>query len=358
LRGEGWGEGRLPAQAAWVSLAELEAAAPDWADLCARAEPNPFAEPGFLLPLIAYARPRLRYVLIRDGAALIGFAALQVPLVGLARVWMSEYAALPALAFDRDAAAPALAALTALLAAQTRLAGLILPLRPPGQDYPLPHRIAARRRRTALILNGAAAFEAGLDPKRKSKWARKRKKLRNLTETPGADGIDAFFEVERKGWKGQRRSALADDPARLAFARAALQNFAQAGRLDALTLRSDGAAVAAGLVLIAQDRAFYWKTAYDEAHADASPGIQLTLAHSRRLADAPGLKLVDSCAVEDHPMIGRVWADALAFEDVALALRPEGGRPLAIWLALDRLKGRAREAAKRLVHRLRARQRG
>ena len=43
----------------FVSLAELEAAAPEWADLCARAaEPNPFAEPGFLLPLLAYERPR------------------------------------------------------------------------------------------------------------------------------------------------------------------------------------------------------------------------------------------------------------------------------------------------------------
>jgi hypothetical protein len=115
-----------------------------------------------------------------------------------------------------------------------------------------------------------------------------------------------------------------------------------------MTLRLDGAPVAAGLVLTTGGRAFYWKTAYDEAHADASPGVQLTLAHSRRLADAPGLTLADSCAVEDHPMIGRVWGDALAFEDWAIGLRP--GAALGVWLGLARAKAAARERVKRWVN--------
>jgi CelD/BcsL family acetyltransferase involved in cellulose biosynthesis len=118
-----------------------------------------------------------------------------------------------------------------------------------------------------------------------------------------------------------------------------------------LALRLDGRPIAAGLVLKAGDRAFYWKTAYDEAHADASPGVQLTLAHSRRLAETAGLTLVDSCAAEDHPMIGRVWNDALLFEDVALGLRSE--RALAFWLALSKAKALARERLKRALRRKR-----
>lgn len=353
----------MTARAEFVSQEVLAAVAPQWADLCARAEPNPFAESGFLLPLLGYERPRrLAVALIRgDGGRLIGFAALILPRVGLARVWMSAYAALPAAAFDREAAAEALSALCALLA-NSRLVGLVWPMVEPGGAYAAAARAlspqgAGSTRRAALRLAGAQAFDASLNPKRRTKWARQLRKLAalgKLDEVTGAQAIAAFFEVERKGWKGERRSALADDPARLAFAQGALDAFDCAGRLDALALRLDDAPIAAGLVLIAGDRAFYWKTAYDEAYAETSPGVQLTLAHSRRLAATPGLALVDSCAVEDHPMIGRVWGDKLEFEDWAFVLRPGGDRPLRVWIAL----ARARVALKRWVGQALRRKRG
>ena len=166
-----------------------------------------------------------------------------------------------------------------------------------------------------------------------------------------------MLAVERLGWKGRRGTALADDPARAAFARAALAAFADAGRLEALALRLDGAPIAAGVLLKAGDRAFYWKTAYDEAQADTSPGVQVTLALSRRLTTTPGLTLADSCASPDHPMIGRVWGDWLAFEERAMALQPEGGRPLAIWVAAARAKGWVRERVKGWVNRALGRKR-
>ena len=351
------------ASAEFVAFDALEGFAPEWADLCARAEPNPFAEPDFLLPLLAYERPRrLAFVLAKADGRPIGFAALILPRVGLARLWMSPYAALPALAFDRDATRQALTALAALLRAETPLTGVLLPFVERGSALDaalaqagLPIASAGRSRRAALRLAGAAAFEARLDPKRRTKWARQARRLATrgkLEANPGPTGVEAFFEVERKGWKGARGDALADDPARLAFARAALHAFDRAGRLDALTLTLDDAPLAAGLVLKAGDRAFYWKTAYDEAYSEASPGVQLTLAHSRRLAETPGLALVDSCAVEDHPMIGRVWGDALAFEDIAAALSPEAARPLGVWVALERARRAARERLKRAFYRL------
>jgi len=349
------------AVAEFASLDELRRAAPEWAALCVRAEPNPFAEPGFLLPLIAYERPkRLAFALARRGERLIGLAALLLPRFGLASVWMSPYAALPAAAFARDEAAEALAAVTALLA-RSRLSGIVWPfverdgafaaaLRGFAQAERLPFEAVGARRRAALRLGGAAQFEAGLNPRRRKKWSRKARKLRGVLEaTSGPQGIEAFFEVERRGWKGERRTALADDPPRAAFARAALENFAREGRLDALTLRLDGKPIAAGLALTAGDRAFYWKTAFDEAYAEASPGIQLTLAHSRRLAQAPGLTLADSCAIEDHPMIGRIWGDALTFEDWALGLRP--GAALRVWLGLRQVKARAKAWVKRALGR-------
>jgi CelD/BcsL family acetyltransferase involved in cellulose biosynthesis len=346
------------ATAEFVSREALAGVAPEWAQLCARAAPNPFADPAFLMPLLAYERPRVRFVLVRERGRLIGFAALTLPPLGLARVWMSAYAALPALAFDRDALTAALTAIAGLLRAQTRLAGIVWPFVEEGGALQvalaaagLPLASMGRTRRAALRLSGAAAFDASLDPKRRTKWARQARKLATRGRLETQPNAEAFFEVERKGWKGARGSALADDPARLAFARAALAGFDADGRLDALTLTLDGAPIAAGLVVKAGERAFYWKTAYDEAYAEASPGVQLTLAHSRILAQTPGLALVDSCAVEDHPMIGRVWGDALEFEDVAMGLTPGSERPLEIWGALARARDGLKLRVKRALRR-------
>jgi hypothetical protein len=257
--------------------------------------------------------------------------------------------------------------MTKLIGERTRLTGVVWPFVEAASAFDaalratdLPRASAGRSRRAALRLAGAAAFEAGLDPKRRTKWARQARKLatRGRLETqPGETGVEAFFEVERRGWKGARGSALADDPARLDFARAALSHFAQAGRLDALTVTLDGAPIAAGLVLKAGVRAFYWKTAYDEAYSEASPGVQLTLAHSRILADTQGLALVDSCALEDHPMIGRVWGDALEFEHWGMGLSPRRERPLAVWMALARAKADARETLKGWIYRALGRKR-
>src|SRR5439155_606353 len=71
---------------------------------------------------------------------------------------------------------------------------------------------AGRARRAALRLAGPAAFDAGLNPKRRTKWARQARKLAtlgNFDEPVGAEAVAAFFEVERRGWKGARRDALA-----------------------------------------------------------------------------------------------------------------------------------------------------
>jgi Acetyltransferase (GNAT) domain len=347
-----------------------------WRDLCARAaEPNPFVDPDFLLPLIAYENPsRLTAALVwAAGGRLIGFVAFRPPPLGLglARVWQSAYAPLSASAFDREAIAGALAALVAGVRDQTRLAGIIWPMTESGgalaealgqiaQTHTLPVAVLANTRRAALRLAGLAAFEAGLDPERRRRWRRQARRLadRGRVETmTGAKAVDAFLSLESKGWKGRRGTALADDPARLAFARSALEAFAGADRLDALALVLNGAPIAAGLMMISGARGYYWKSAYDEAFGVFSPGVQLALAHSRRLSERPDLELLDSCALEDHPMIGRVWSDQLAFEDTALGVRPAANRPLRIWATLARVQAATREALKRLVYRALGRKR-
>jgi CelD/BcsL family acetyltransferase involved in cellulose biosynthesis len=346
----------------------LRRAAPAWRALAARAvAPNPFAEAEFLLPLLDYEKPpRLRFALVWYGEQLIGVSALQPSRAGgLWRVWRSAYAPLPACLFDRAALMPALAALMKRIGG----AGLVFPLterdgplaralRALAQAQRLPLEAAGATRRAALVIEGAEAFDRGLDSARAKKWARQARKLATvgpLGRLVGAPAVEAFLSVEASGWKGARRTALADDPARLAFARAVFTAFTEAGRLDALALTLGEKPIAAGVVFVAGGRGFYWKIAYDEAHAAGSPGVQLTLAHTRRLAETPGLLLLDSCAAEDHPMIGRVWKDQIAFDDWALGTG--GGAALRFWLGLDRARTRARDWLKRIVLRLLGRKR-
>jgi hypothetical protein len=132
-----------------------------------------------------------------------------------------------------------------------------------------------------------------------------------------------------------------------------LGNFAASGRLTVYRLDRDGAAVAIGLVLRARDRAFYWKLAYDEALAAASPGVLMTLDLSRDLERDAGIALTDSCAIPDHPMIDRLWPARLSLVDCAIATRPGRNAALSLWLRGEELRLRARETAKRIFVKLR-----
>ena len=56
--------------------------------------------------------------------------------------------------------------------------------------------------------------------------------------------IDEFLALERRGWKGANGSALACAADTTALFRNALHGAAQAGKLELLTLRLDGRAIA------------------------------------------------------------------------------------------------------------------
>jgi len=354
-------------------LARREA---DWQDLATRtAEPNVFAESGFLLPALRLAGAGLTVLLVwRDASrrGLIGVAALRAPPLGqgLAQVWRSEQAGLAAVMFDAELIVEALAAVLAWLRVRPGVAGLILPgverggalaraVRALSARAALRFEEANPRQRAALVLGG---FEAGLEKKRRKEWARQGRRLAERGRLQarlieGAEGIERFLALEAKGWKGARGTALGADRGRRAFARAMLGAFAERGRLQIHELALDDSPIAIGVVLRAGARAFYWKTAYDEGFGDFSPGVQLTLALSRRLEREAGLALVDSCALQDHPMIDRIWPGRIELVDLVLATGKERAWRLGAWLAVERAGSALRERVKRIANRLRGRKR-
>jgi CelD/BcsL family acetyltransferase involved in cellulose biosynthesis len=179
------------------------------------------------------------------------------------------------------------------------------------------HYITLEERRA--LLTGPATPEAYLA---QAMSAKKRKELRRQHNRLAEEGaltferledaaglaawIAEFLALEAAGWKGEAGSSLASAPETRAFFEQALEGAAAAGRLERLALRLDGRAIAMLVNLVTPPGVYSFKTAYDEDYARFSPGMLLQLENLALLA-REDVQWADSCAVEGHPMIERLW---------------------------------------------------
>ena len=194
-----------------------------------------------------------------------------------------------------------------------------------------------RRQRNRLAEHGTVSFDVARTP------------------ADVAAAIEPFLVLEASGWKGQRGTALSQDDGDAAFIRRATSALAETGQCEIVTLRAGETPVAAAIVLRHQDRAFYFKLGVDERFAKFSPGVQLTLELTRYLCADPAIRLVDSTAAPDHPMINPIWRGRLAIGDVLIPLR-RGDPVVSLIRAALGLRGAIREPLRRIVHFVRARQ--
>jgi CelD/BcsL family acetyltransferase involved in cellulose biosynthesis len=178
------------------------------------------------------------------------------------------------------------------------------------------YRVAEERR---ALLTGETTAEAYLAA---AMSAKKRKELRRqharlaeegtltferITGTEGlAEWTAEFLALEAAGWKGEAGSALASATGTTALFNESLAGAGAAGRLERLALRLDGRAIAMLANFITPPGSYSFKTAYDEAYARFSPGMLLQL-ENLALLERPDVHWADSCAVEGHPMIERLW---------------------------------------------------
>jgi CelD/BcsL family acetyltransferase involved in cellulose biosynthesis len=130
---------------------------------------------------------------------------------------------------------------------------------------------------------------------------------------------DAFLALERSGWKGKAGSALACAPSTEAFFREAVAGAFDAEKLDFLCLELEGRPIAMLVNLLAPPGSFSFKIAYDEEHSRFSPGVLIQIKNLRIL-DRGGIAWMDSCAVEDHPMINSLWGERRGIVRVTVPL--------------------------------------
>lgn len=67
-------------------------------------------------------------------------------------------------------------------------------------------------------------------------------------------------------------------------------------------------------------QAWTWKTAYDEHYGAFSPGTLLMIELIKTHLADPTIRITDSCAVPDHPVMTRLFQDRQTFATLVIGL--------------------------------------
>lgn len=330
--------------------------------LTARAiEPNIFFNPRFLAP----AMPRLddrdvRLAVIRDESASSSRLRLLVPFtvdrphwplaVPVLRAWSSDFGPLGTPLVDHDDPVGVLEDFFSMLARpdvdlpkvfvlpEVRTDGpFSAALRAVAEAHNLPLQIENTSARPYLQsdLDGEAYLRQTLRAHHFREFRRLRRRLETLGRVEYRidrrpdeirTAFEAFLSLEASGWKGKRRSAMLSDRYQAAFAREATYLLAERDQTRIHSLTLDGRPIAMLVVFIAAGVAYTWKTAFDETHAQYSPGTLLMIEVTGNHLDDPNILETDSCAVPDHPVMSRLWGERRLLGTFVLGLTPDSER--------------------------------
>ncbi len=119
---------------------------------------------------------------------------------------------------------------------------------------------------------------------------------------------DSYLALEKAGWKGRSGSALACTAETEIYFREVVASARAAGRLQFLRLDLDGRPLAMLVNLLSPPGSFSFKTCFDEDFARFSPGVLLQI-ENLQILEREDIDWMDSCAIDDHPMIDSLWSE-------------------------------------------------
>jgi CelD/BcsL family acetyltransferase involved in cellulose biosynthesis len=372
--------------AEWRPLGALAEFADQWRSLATRAaDPNVFYEPAFALAAAAVFGSDAGAILVwsqRQPRNLVAFVPLRIErrrygvpfplLVG----WTHPFGPLGVPLIDRNHVDEIVAVVIDHIAADRTLPRvMLLPLIPAAGPFAaaLGHSLAERGGRIAefdrhcrAMLVPIAGYAEGLDrllgKKKRKELARQRRRLAeigalrvDLATTPAGltSALEAFFTLEAQGWKGRAGTAAAAHHDVRQFVEQVITGLVRDGKAGGACLLLDDRPIAAALTLRSGDTAWFWKIAYDESMARASPGVQLALDLTAAFVADPAIARVDSCATPDHPMIDHLWRERLMLADYLVGVDRQASRAFSAALCCERWRRKAVAAAKSARDRLR-----
>jgi CelD/BcsL family acetyltransferase involved in cellulose biosynthesis len=325
-------------------LSDLRAA---WTDLLARADaPNVFMDPE-LVRVAADVDPTVRHCALlawqaMDGKRqLVGFWSFAVsrprqsPLpVRVLNAPPCRYSYLATPVIDRSCLDETLDAMLDCIVADAQLPKIMAldAMGAEGATYEALLRVLAlrgsapcimehsRRPKLQSALDGKAYLEKALSGSTRKKLRQHRRRLAEkgalttvIASEPAAvrRAFEDFLALEASGWKGREGTALLNDRRDAALMRSAVGALAEVGCASVHSLNLDGKPVSMQLVGRAGAVAFTWKTAYDEAFQDFSPGTLLLEDYTAAFLADKTIDYVDSCSFDDRGFMSS-WTDRQA----------------------------------------------
>ncbi len=184
--------------------------------------------------------------------------------------------------------------------------------------------------RAALKPEGSfdAWLQTNFDQKRRKELKRLRNRLSEqgamTTETlqQGQDPkpfVDDLLSLEARGWKGSKGTAIAANQNLKLALEEACRQLHQSKKLRFWSLKLDGKAIASLFAIVEGGQAWLGKISYDESFSKYSPGVQIILDCTEAFFNEPNIKLIDSSAIPNHPMIDRIWRDRIKMVNVFVA---------------------------------------
>jgi CelD/BcsL family acetyltransferase involved in cellulose biosynthesis len=330
-----------------------------WSELEARAlEPNAYLSPHFILPALRYLDPgeRVLAFLIESMDASTDAAAGRLLGVSIFRVvpatrrfplphliaYRSRHSFLSGILLDGEQAGGALDALLDELRAQRwRWHGLEFEgVWGDGATHELLRAAAARRgmghqewnphiravllprgQREALTANMAAESKdlkrrrRRLDEQGHVSWS-----LHRRGGIPDKS-IEAFLDLEQRGWKGETKTALRSTYADEAFFREAVSRFATQGRMLVTELTLDNRVIASTTNFVSGRAGFAFKIGWLPELAKVSPGVLNEMEMLRRLYEDDGLADLDfwDSGASQGSFIDKLWPGRRPLVSMTLA---------------------------------------
>jgi CelD/BcsL family acetyltransferase involved in cellulose biosynthesis len=215
-----------------------------------------------------------------------------------------------------------------------------------------------QRPRLSSDLDGKAYLEKAVSSSTRKKLRQYRRRLAEkgtvtstiITEPDAVrHAVDRFLDIEAAGWKGRNGTALKCDDAEAAFMRGAMAALADRGNAAIHVISVDAKPVSLQIVARAGDVAFTWKTAYDEAYQDYSPGMLLLEDYTTAFLADRSIAFVDSCSFDDSGFMS-AWTERRPVANVWIDARRGGSAAFRMLGSIQSIYRDLRNAAKRAHH--------
>ncbi len=324
-----------------LSLQEAAVKQTEWSDLAGRSlEPNIFYEPDFIIPATLHLVPSKQpsFVFVRNNSGqLMGVFPFTNQRFNFGspvmRGWQDVNSALGVPLVDATRADAVLLALMDFVEQSNFKALLFLKIYENGLFFEALKRVTVltttkvqplnKTRRAFLKCRDDAKsfFNNNWSAKKLKNTARLHRRLSDINTVEHKvltssddikDATERFLSLEISGWKGKTGTALLQKHGHADFTRAMMLEFASKHKVEIHELYCGETLIASGIVLQTAEKAWFWKVSHNESFENFSPGVLLVKNLTQSCLGQDTMKTIDSCAIQNHPMIDSLWTDRVS----------------------------------------------